>query len=898
MLRTLLIVVLSLSITLVRGQGVLDYKLAGDEKDKSLRTIITGIENTTGARFYYLPSWLDAIVVDDNYKGWTLAGFLDEVFLGTDLGYFDMYPDAIVILKNPSQELKRRTALATASREQRKVEQQRIGIPGKANSRQLTLQGRVLDAKDGTPMPRTNIQVNNDLGTTTDDQGRYTITLAPGDHVLTFSFIDYETKVIDLGIYQEGTLDVSLEKSATLLDEIIIQDLAMKEVSTSRIGQAQISMKEIKRAPALLGEVDLVKQIQVLPGVATVSEAATGFNVRGGSVDQNLILYDGMPVFNSSHVFGFLSAFNPEGVRDVNFYRGGIPAEYGGRISSVLDIRSKDGSYEKWNGNAGIGMITSNLMVNGPLKKDKTAMAVSVRSTYSDWLVHSIRTDYANLTRSKVFFYDGSLKITHLVSAKTKLSFTGYSSKDAFRLVGDSTYHWNNIIGAARLDHQFNGNISGELVAGVSNYGYKVVNDFPETASKLSYRINVTTLKAGMHYQDGIHKASAGWQFSHYHFNPGRLTPLNDMSNARPVSLRNQFSVESAFYGSDEWTVNDRLFVEGGLRVPVFVSFGKAEVFTYRGDVPKDITTMTDTLAFNTLETTKAYWGVEPRVSFRWMAGPLSSVKFGYNSMSQFIHLVTNTAAVTPVDIWQPSGYYFRPQRAHQASLGYFKDFKDKKYAMSFEVFYKLINNLIDFKDGAQLILNPHLETDLLRGKGRAHGFETSLNKNSGKLTGAINYTYSRSLRLIKGPTLFESINRGQEYPSNFDQPHILNVTWKYNFTRRYLITANFTYHTGRPVTIPLSVFRFEDMGLAYFSGRNQYRIPDYHRLDLALVIEGNLKRRKVGEATWVFSVYNVYGRQNPYTIFFRAEGAGIPKPYQLSIVGAILPSVSYNYKF
>jgi hypothetical protein len=698
--------------------------------------------------------------------------------------------------------------------------------------------------------------------------------------------------------YETGEINIELEKNPIVLDEIVIQAQATQELATSKIGQTQIAMRELTRSPTFLGEADIVKQVQTLPGVTTVGEAAAGFNVRGGSVDQNLILYDGMPIFNSSHAFGFLSAFNSEAIRDAIFYRGGIPAEFGGRASSVLDIQSKDGSYEKWNGKAGIGMVTSNIIINGPLSKDKTSLMASFRSTYSDWLVNSIRTDYADLRKSSVSFYDATLKVSHKFSNRTKLALSGYSSNDGFRLIGDSTFQWDNLQGSVRVDHQFTPKLNSEFVAGISSYGYSVLNSDELTASELSYRITSSLIKAGFNYQVGNHKINFGWQLLHYKFNPGSLTPTSAVSNAKNISLDKQYSIENAFYISNDWTFNEKIFVEAGLRIPTFASFGAASLNLYKDGSARELSNVSDTIRFGSGQIIKTYIGLEPRLSIRWTASTASSFKLGYNRMYQFLNLVTNTTAVTPVDIWQPSGYYFKPQIADQISFGFFKDIKQKKYGTSIELFYKAIDNIIDFKDGAQLILNRHLETDLLQGKGYSYGVETTLSKNIGRLTWILNYTYSRSLRNISGRTARESINGGKEYPSNFDQPHIINFSWKYNLARRIFFTGNFTYHTGRPVTVPLSAFQLENTTVAYFSERNQYRIPDYHRLDIALAFEGNHKRKKWIEGTWVVSVYNLYGRQNPYTIFFKSSGTGIPVPYQLSIIGTIFPSISYNMKF
>ena len=898
-MRIVLLSLLICSSLAVKAQGILELKLDGTEQGKSLSSFLAEIEKKNNALFYFLPEWIAPISFQERYDGQTLGEALDNLFQGTDLTYLTMYPRAIVIIKDPTQPLLRKNAIQTAVREQKKIERHVVGEPGKSRKGRVTITGQVIDSKTRQPLPRTNIQVSDTpSGTTTDEAGKYMLSLASGPHVLNFSFVDYEDKVIDLMAYTDGEINLEMEEAPILLEEVVIQDRAARELTTSRIGLTQLTMREVKRAPALLGEADLIKQVQTLPGVTTVGEAATGFNVRGGSVDQNLILYDGMPVFNSSHVFGFLSAFNPEAIRDVSFYRGGIPAEYGGRVASVLDIKSKDGDFKKWNGNAGIGMITSNLMINGPIIKEKTSIAASFRSTYSNWLIHSIRTDYADLSKSSVNFYDGTLKLTHLFSDRTKLSFTGYSSKDAFRLMGDSTYRWDNLQGSARLDHQFSAKLGSEFVAGMSSYGYSVVNGDYRTASKLSYRITSSVIKAGFNYQEGNHKINFGWQIVHYGFDPGTLKPDSPGSNARLISMDKQYSIENAFYVADALSFNEKLFVEAGIRLPTFVSFGPGSVNVYKDGAPLETSNVTDTLRFRRGQAIKTYFGLEPRLSFRWMTGPTSSVKLGYNRVYQFLQLVTNTTAVTPVDIWQPSGYYFKPQRADQVSLGYFKDYRDKKYGASAEVFYKTMQNILDFKDGAQLILNKHLETDLLQGKGLSYGAEISVSKNTGRITGSLNYTYSRSFRLIAGPTSTESVNGGKRYPANFDQPNIVNLSWKYNLSRRHFFTGGFTYHTGRPVTIPLSAFSSEHNTVAYFSGRNQYRIPDYHRLDLALVIEGNHKRKKLGDGTWVISIYNVYGRKNPYTVFFKSSGNGVPKPYRLSIIGTILPSISYNVKF
>jgi hypothetical protein len=884
----------------IQAQSLLETRFDGTEMGKTLTVVLHDIESKHHGRFYFNKEWIESIVIQDSYPGKTLAEVLDVLFAGTDLTYLSPYPQVVIILHDPTQAIVHRQALLKAVSERKKIERMTFGRSGKGLAKgKITVSGTVIDLKTDLPLAGANIRLGGSAtATSTDVNGKYSITIEPGSHILSFTFIDYEEKVIDLVAYEDASVNVKLAEIPVYLEEVVVEDRATREVSQIRIGQTQLSMKEIKRTPPMLGEVDLIRKVQMLPGVTTVGEAASGFNVRGGSVDQNLILYEGMPMFNSSHVFGFLSTFNAEAIRDVSFYRGGIPAEYGGRASSVLDIRGKEGNYEKWTANVGIGIITTNAWLSGPLKKGKTSLMASFRSTYSDWLIHTVKSDYGNLKKSKVFFLDGSAKLTHLFSQRTKLSVTGYSSHDSFRLLGDSTYRWKSTLVSARLDHQFTSDFTGDFTIGQSNYAYDLDYGDSTSAANLAFKINSTNARAGFNYQSDQHKINFGWQGTYYQLYPGKQSPTSEVSTANTFSLDKQQAIETAIYGADAWSVNERIMVEGGVRVPMFTQFGPATLNEYRPDVPRDVTTVTGTTDYGKGKPIKTYFGIEPRLAFRWMLTPTSSVKAAYSRVYQFLHLVSNSTAVSPIDIWQPSGKYFKPQLSDQWSVGYFRDLKENKYSVSGEVFYKTIQNAVDFKDGAQLILNRHIETELLQGKGWSYGLETTFSKNQGIFQASFNYTYSRSLRQFAGPTDEESINFGKVYPSNFDQPHIINFNWKVNITKRHLLTGNWTYHTGRPITIPIAGFIFDNTPVSYFTLRNQYRVPDYHRLDIALVVEGTHRRKKLGDGTWVFALYNAYARKNVYTVFFRSSPSGITRPYRLAIIGTILPSISYNVKF
>jgi hypothetical protein len=881
------------------AQTILDTKLDGSENGKSLESVLQEFENKNPVRFYFLSDWISTIAFAEGFEGKTLRTGLTDLFLGTDLNFIELDSHTIVIVKDPTMVLQYNNTLNVATKEQKKIEKVTLGTPGGSTRKTVTLSGKVLDSKTDGPMIGVGVLVNDlKINTSTNAAGEFQVTVPAGSHVISFNFINYEEKILDLEIYTNGSHTLKLEETPMVLEEIVVRDRAMRDIQASNIGVTQLSIKEIKRAPALLGEVDLIKQIQTLPGVTTTGEAASGFNVRGGSVDQNLIMYDGLPVFNSSHVFGFFSTFNAEAVRDVTFHSGGIPAEYGGRISSVLNIRSREGSYEKWETSGGIGIISTNLAVGGPIKKDKSSIIVSARSTYSDWLINTVKSNYVDLQNATVTFYDGSAKLTHLFSKQTKLTLSGYISHDQFRLRGDSVYRWDTKLSTLQFDHEFGSSgVSAGVMAGYGSYQYNVLDENPNTGFDLHYRLQYPTAKAHVAFNRGGHKAEAGLQSTYYNFEPGTINPTNPSSDIKFVQIQTQRSIESAAYISDQFDLTRKLNMTLGLRYSFFDAIGLADVNLYKPDAPLATFNQVGTLHVEKGDKIKSFNNPEPRIAFKYAFNDEQSVKLGYNRMFQYLHLVTNTTAITPVDIWQPSGYYFRPQVGDQVSAGYFHTFAKQGYESFVEAYYKTMNNVLDFKDGAILLLNPALETDLLQGKGRAYGVEFSVKKSTGRLIGSFSYAYSRSFRTIIGTFPEENINDGREYRSNFDQPHVINLSWRYNITRRYFFTGAFTYHTGRPITLPLTAYSIQNFTVSSFSDRNQFRIPDYHRLDIGLVVEGNHKRRKILDGTWTFSVYNVYARKNPYSIFFKEARPGILRPYRLAVIGTALPSISYSFK-
>lgn len=880
------------------SQSILDKPMTGAGKGKSLIQYFQEVERTNPVRFYFLETWLDKVIFEESFEEKTFRIGLNELFSGTDISWIEMNEHALIFIKDPTLALQRNDMIETAQREQKKVNRLTIGNPALHKTGTLIFSGRVTESKLNAPVPGVSIYVSDlHAGVITDSNGAYQLKLTAGPHVITFSHLSYEEKVTDLELYENGVMNVVLEELPTVLDEIVVSDHNSRNFLTNNLGLTQLNIGAIKKAPAMFGEVDLIKQIQNLPGVTTVGEAASGFNVRGGSADQNLILYDGLPVFNSSHVFGFFSSFNAEAIRDAAFYKAGIPSEFGGRTSSVLDIHSKEGSYEKWQGSAGIGIVSSNILVQGPIAKDKTSVIASMRTTYSDWLINTVRSNYIDLNKSKVSFYDGSAKITHLFTQKTKLTLSGYASHDQFRLRGDTTFSWSTQLTSLRLDHGISKTLSSSIMVGYGQYGYQVRDKSLLNGFDLSYNLRYPTAKADIYFQQKKHKINIGAQSIYYDFSPGTLKPSSPQSDKKFVQMDKQQSLESGFYFSDQVDLLKRFHIDAGLRLSLFESLGPGNVFIYADGKPMDKLSRVDMLEFKKGENIRTYVNWEPRISLRFDLSSASSLKLGYNRMYQYLHLITNTTAITPVDIWQPSGYYFKPQLSDQLSLGYNRSFKSKGYDWLLEVYYKKMQNVLDFKDGAVLLLNSQLETDLLQGTARSYGAETQVIKNTGRLTGSLSYAYARSFRTIRSDFPEESINNGREYKSNFDQPHVMTLQWKYNLSRRYFFTGAFTYHTGRPVTLPLSAFSAGNFTVSAFSDRNQFRIPDYHRLDLAITMEGNHKRKKLLDGTWTFSLYNVYGRKNPYSVFFKEARPGILRPYRLAIIGTVLPSLSVSFK-
>ncbi|OKL40664.1 hypothetical protein A3841_12445 [Pontibacter flavimaris] len=858
--------------------------------NEPLKAVLLDLQEQHALRIFYLDEWLDGVQVTHTFVAEPLPVVLRKVLTEAHLTAILYDPRTVVLVPRLSTD-------ADTTEEREKSPGPDLANPGRG--RMITLSGHVREAKTGEPSIGATVVVEElKKGTASDEKGYYTLTIPAGSYTLEVRSVGMVPDKRKLQLLQSRIVDVELFEVSNELREVEVSAVAPDQnVKSLEMGVARLSIKEIKSVPAFLGEVDVVRSVLAMPGVTTVGEGATGFNVRGGSVDQNLILQDDAPLFNSSHLFGFFSVFNPDMVEDVTLYRAGIPSRYGGRVSSVLDVKMRDGNKKIPVLSGGIGLLSSRLLLEGPIVKDKASFVLGGRGAYPGLLLRfvpdkSVRDSDGN-------FYDFNAKLSYTLSEKDQLMLSGYLSRDSFRFGTDTTYTWGTATGTLKWSHTFSNKLFSTLTGVAGDYAYGVSAETVPYNFTLDSDIKYKLLKADVNYEPSAqHKIGLGASSTWYNFNSGELKPSSDQSSLVQLSMPREQSLEAAAYLNHEYTLSPAISVSYGLRYSSYFNLGPGRVYVYNPEVPRRASSVTDTLHFADGESIKQYNYLEPRASVRVALGENSSVKLGYNRMVQYIHLISNTTAVSPMDIWKTSNPYLKPQIGDQVALGYFRNLHDNSIELSAEGYYKRLHNLVEYKDGARLLLNNALDADLLPGDGKAYGLELMIRRKGKKLTGWASYTYSRSLRRVKGPTPEETINSGSYFPSNYDKPHDFTVVLNQQLSRLISLSANFTYSTGRPVTYPESVSMIGGLLMVNYSDRNQHRIPDYHRLDVALTIDGTNKRGAKRLSSWTLSVYNLYGRNNPYSVFFKPAYSGnVPQAYKLSVIGSAVPAITYNFK-
>jgi hypothetical protein len=671
---------------------------------------------------------------------------------------------------------------------------------------------------------------------------------------------------------------------------------AATNVKSTQLGIQKIDIRTIRQVPVVFGEADVLRVVMALPGVKTVGEASTGLNVRGGSADQNLILFNDATIYNPAHFFGMFSAFNPDMLKDVTLYKSTIPPRYGGRLSSVLEITSKEGNKKKLSGSAGIGLLTSRITVEGPIKKDRSSFIVGGRTTYANWLLNLLPAEYDN---SKASFYDVYAGINHSINSKNELSVNAYISHDRFNLNNDTTYGYDNRNFSVKWKHSFSNSLNASIVAGTDFYRYNVSSTRkPEDAYELDFDILQKFLRAHFNwYASSSHTIDFGISAIRYTMNPGSFRPVGTSSNLTPDIIQPEQALESALYLNDKFDVSARLTIEAGLRYSVFNYLGPRQLYKYAEGVPKSEESVVDSVSYGRNFFIRNYGGPEYRLALRWSLSENMSIKAGFNTQRQYIHMMSNTAAMAPTDVWKLSDPNIRPQSGSQVSVGVYRNLRENTIEMSLEVYYKKIKDYLDYKSGANLVMNHHIETDVIGTKGKAYGAELFFKKASGKLNGWVSYTWSRILLKQDDPNAGEVISDGEFYPANYDKPHDVTLAGNYKINHRFSLSLNTTYSTGRPITIPVGRYYYSGSYRTLYDERNAHRIPDYFRADFSMNIEGNHKVKQKTHNSWTLGVYNLTGRRNPYSVYYISENGAI-NGYKLSIFGNAIPFITFNIRF
>jgi hypothetical protein len=774
-----------------------------------------------------------------------------------------------------------------------------IGVSANAEDKH-TVSGYVKDAANGEGLIGVSVYVRQlATGVTTNTYGFYSITLPEGEYDLVYSYIGYqkENKVTRLSADQ--TINVEMKDESRDLAEVIVSTKKEDEnVKSVEMSVNKVEMKTIRKMPALLGEVDLIRSIQLLPGVTTVGEGASGFNVRGGDISQNLVLLDEAPVYNSSHLFGFFSVFNPDAVKDVKLIKGGIPAQYGGRISSILDVRMKEGNAKKREINGGIGTIFSRLTVEQPFAAGKGSFIVAGRRSYIDVLAKPFLNK--DLRDSRFYFYDLTAKVNYRLGDKDTFYASGYFGKDVFG-GGPFGFGWGNATATGRWNHLFSNKLFMNLTAYYSNYDYSLgqnVND-PNAKDKFDWKSKIisTSIKPDFtYYITPNNQLTFGGQYIRYDSRPGRAIAVSE-GETTDISLAPKYADESALYIGNEQKLSDKISLQYGVRYSYFRNIGPGTEYTYLETIKgeRKLPQFPGT-TYGKGDLIQSYANWEPRASVNIGLNSSTSIKASYNRTVQYLHLLSNTAASSPLDVWTLSTPTIKPEKADQVAIGWFQNFRDNTYEASVEVYYKKLYNQIDYVPGSDLLLNQYVAGDLLTGKGRAYGAEFYLKKNKGKLTGWVSYTLSRTERLV------ETINNDDWFAARFDKPHNFTAVAIYDLKKRLTLSANFTIASGTPATFATNRYEWNGYGLGnnFYNKRNNSRIPAYHRLDLAATLKSKRKLFGSGEGEWVFSVYNVYNRRNPFSVYTRVneDNALKTEAVRYSVIGNFIPAVTYNFKF
>jgi len=877
------------------AQKVDEITISGNFKNAPLIRFFEILQKDYGLNVYYKDAWIDQYTINATFDNNPLIRTLNSIFNEHDLTYEIFQGNTILIFP---RRLDTRKNIDEAG------QVLIIGDPiNLGRYKTAKISGLVLDGKTGDPLVGAVIFDRKlERGASSGKDGSFTLDLPTGEHTLQISYMGFQGYDKKINLIESGEVQFELFEESHNLEEVIVvaDEYTASRTQTSLV---QMSSKEIKNLPLLMGERDVIKSITMMPGIQTVGELSSGFNVRGGNSDQNLVLVDGSPVFNTTHLFGFLSMINPDLVEDMRVYKGGLPARYGERVASVMEVDFKDGNKELLQVYGGLGIINSRLAMDGPLTKNrKLTVTAGGRLSYTDWVLKQVPDK--DISRSTTNFYDFSGKLTYKFDHNNSIKFMGYKSNDEFSTSSESINEYGNTLFNLEVRNKLGENIFGEVDISHSDYYFRLTDladgkDFEAYFLDNKFRYNSFKYNFIWH-PSPIHNVHSGINLIHYKNNPGEISPYADTTIIASDRINTEKALEGALYASDEFTVLPGVTLNLGVRYSRFSYLGPTTVLLYDESQTKTPETVTGTLEFGNNEVVKTHQGFDPRFAFNYETPSSYSLKMSYQRTRQYINQISNSAVISPAEIWKTSDYHLEPLINDQLTIGLSNNNFLKEYQFSAEAYYKQLQNLIEYKNGAKVIMNKHLETDLIPSDGFSYGLELSLTKKQGRLTGWMNYTYSRTKRKTNGEFDEEQINAGKYYPSIYDKPHDLSVVATYNMSRRWRVSGNFVFISGRPVTLPEISYQYEGQTLVYYSDRNKYRMPPYHRFDLSVTFDENLRKKRMWKGSWTLSVYNLYGRKNPYSVYYRKSTGGdsTTSLYKLSVIGVPVPSLTYNFTF
>ncbi len=913
MKRFLLIILLLVSYFCY---GQVDYKIIVPENysEVPLDEFIHEISTVNKLKFYYKTNWISTAKISIESDSIFIKELLEKItttcsidcYIGKS-GNVYLFPKSDFVkqlptfspIKKQSAEISSSDLLSSymISRNANSQTTIEVGKPGTINhSKSVKVTGYLYDEWTNNPLIGATIFLDNiGIGAATNTNGELVLNIKPGTYSAVFQCMGMQKVECQLKVYASGSFTLKMMLNVHTLDEILVK-IETNNNSGARSGLESIDFQVMKEMPTLMGERDVMRTAQLLPGIVSVSEGSGGLNVRGGNADQNLFYIDKMPIYNNSHLFGFFSSLNSSIVDNFSIYKGQVPVNYGGRLSSIFDIKTRKARKSHFFSEGGISPISANLIIETPIIKKKLGMIVSGRTTYSDWILKQMKDPV--IRNSNASFYDMTSSFDYDYNDKNNISLLGYFSNDSFNLNKITSYSYGNKGGVLEYNHLFTQNLklSGFLIG--SNYHFNTTDETsPTEAYQHKYSIDHYEIKTELNwiFKKGS-SLKAGFSNIQYNLERGNINPYGSESLKMVVSLGNESAIEQALFLGEEIKIGSRLYLYGGLRYSFYHELGPKNVRIYKTGVEKSDLTVESEKIYGNNEKIVSYSNPEFRGAVDYKTSLKGSLKMSVTQMSQYLFMLSNTISIAPNDQWKLADTHIKPQKSIQYTIGYDQHFPSPKLLASVEIYYKNGKNIVEYKDGADFLSTPYVETNVLQGKQDAYGAEFMVRKEVGNLNGWISYTYSRSNLVVSGLNEWDKINDGNPYPSNYDKPNVINMVTNWKINRRYSISSNFVYNSGRPVTLPIGYYYLDSYPYVDYSSRNEYRLPDYFRCDLSLKIEGNLRKKKVVHSYWMLSVYNLTGRKNVNSVFFTSEERHL-RGYQYSVIGVPIYTISWNWK-